>query len=145
MRKMPNMSSECHVKIILSLRKVKLWSTSSYLCLSTLKQTAPITTLGLSHLLLTSCSIDGAVFFWSLDSLQTVMKMHTNNGAYLRQLAQYRNKYFGAGRLVSSYLVCPNASILKNQATSLLFLGPKSVRIWGSTRLCSLCDLSPTH
>lgn len=93
-------------------RKVKLWSPSSHLCLSTLEQTAPVTALGLSHLLLTSCSIDGAVFFWSLDSLlQPVMKMHTNNGAYLRQLVHYRNKYFGAGRFVSTTLMpSPNLS-----------------------------------
>ena len=73
---------------------------TSHLCLCTLEQTAPVIAVIISRLLLTSSSIDGAVQFWSLDLLKPVMKMHTSNGTYLRQLVQHQNKYFGAGRLV---------------------------------------------
>lgn len=77
---------------------MKVWSVSSYHCLKTLPHHAPITALALSHLLLVTCSMEGVVIFWNLDSYEPISRMHTARGCYVKQLAPLHSKYYAAGR-----------------------------------------------
>lgn len=83
-----------------------MWSVSTYHCLKVLEHNAPITTLALSHLLLVSCAMDGEVILWNLDKYKPIVKIRTNNETYLKQLAQFRTKYYGAGRSIIINFYC---------------------------------------